>query len=238
MANSGDPDQSSKNNQEYSKVMAALSSLAALVFVVVAILALIFDEDVSIRMFLPEGKPLFETHSIFILFLICHHLRVWCGMQFMYVDKSFGLAKKTLGQRKRVWELGIFIVLFFTVAVASLFVGGRLGFEGLAALLSVQALSIITYDVLFWRELFVLDENKMANKFIFVGDVLTVIMAMTVVMLAVVGREPIGGTAVSAINVLSGGLAAVFVGELLAVYYESVVKRFSDAIRAASEIVR
>jgi hypothetical protein len=153
-------------------------------------------------------------HLMLALFTL-HYLRMWLGVYFIEYDATFNEAREQReSSRKIFWEWvlrnGVKVIL----------AAYPLSLKGSAAvvwsLLIVQAVIILTYNAIFFREYYRLDKQRDANCFIAVGDATYVCFATWVITASVRGWH------VSSCEFLSplflGAYAAVLSGEVAAYY--------------------
>ena len=165
------------------------------------------------------------------IFVFVHYGRMFFGVNFIDLNTSFNIAlhrntekarlRKT--RRERILRFLLALTLFFfSIAV------NRLPYEVFAYLILMQAFVIIFYNVLFWKEYYVWDEENFSNYYIFIGDMLFVFFAFTAFG-AILFDGDITSTRYFAsiallLPLLVGAYITIVIGEFLAQYRRPLKK--------------
>jgi len=188
---------------------------------------------------------LWSTALLFLVFCL-HQIRLWFGLNFVLLDRSFQAAGRAMSKQLKSVGVRFEIVLFgvlYALLFASMSAIGR-GWSGetVAWILCAQAVVMVIYTVMVWRQFVVEDDDRIANRVVVVADVVhglfllsyffvTIFPSQTEVVFSLMYVS----SPLWVINELAVALAFLFVAEFWAVYWGSVGRVFVLITKAFSD---
>lgn len=162
-----------------------------------------------------------------LLILLCvHYLRMWCGINFIEFDRTFNDARRQARESKAKKRIEVILrVLVIGMLVAYGWALKR-SVPLMMGLLIAQLVVIVGYNIILWKEYYVLDVQKEANRFILVGDLtylfFVIWVAFTLYYEAVEGDQRFGSCAL-VLPLFLGAYSAILLGEIIAYYFQAML---------------
>lgn len=178
--------------------------------------------------------------GMMLVALAIHYFRLWCGVAFIDYDPTFNAAREKVPDKKRKDHLdtALRIVLLLTIG---LYVKALKEWPAAGVVvLGAQVLVVAAYNVLFFREYYILDEQRAANRWIAVGDSAFIIFVgwLSVAYF----YDGVAGSRFESLELILpaflGAYSAIFVGEFFAYYIQplgAAAKQLGDILSPSRE---
>lgn len=212
------------------------------------IVILFFSIATSVNDFIEIGLAINSGHHpvrippdiVCTLFIVFNILRVWLGLTFLHSDVTFrrevDLLKKRNDpfiQRKELHNRAMTRLSWVVFGLFALAVKEQV-LWGLVVVFILQSIILVYLDVIWWNILISKDQDRAANKFIMIGDLIVLVFSIGFAFfwLATQSGRPVDPHWESGFFLVTlGALIAVFGGECWSQYFSAFGTRWNEVFR-------